>query len=72
MVRHGKALRIPVTAGTFGSDSVPVSGALQAGDWVVAAGGHLLREGEAVAPVDRENRPVAGAAAAAAAQPKAD
>ena len=32
---------------------------LQANDWVVAAGGHLLREGQAVAPVDRENRPVA-------------
>ena len=72
VVRQGKALRIPVTAGTFGSDSVPVSGGWQAGDGVVAAGGHLLREGEAVAPVDRENRPVAGAAAAAAAQPKAD
>ena len=72
VVRQGKALRIPVTAGTFGSDSVPVSGALQAGDWVVAAGGHLLREGESVAPVDRDNRPVAGAPAAAAAQPKAD
>ena len=41
----------------------------KAGDWVVAAGGHLLREGEAVAPVDRDNRPVA---AAGAVQPKAD
>ena len=63
VVRAGKALRVPVTAGTFGSESVPVSGALQAGDWVVAAGGHLLREGEPVAPVDRDNRPVAAAAA---------
>lgn len=71
VVRQGKTLRVPVAAGKFGSDSVPVSGGLQAGDWVVAAGGHLLREGEPVAPVDRENRPVA-AAAAAAAQPKAD
>lgn len=67
VVRGDKALRVPVTAGTFGSDSVPVSGGLKAGDWVVAAGGHLLREGEPVAPVDRDNRPVA-----AAAQPKAD
>ena len=65
VVRHGKALRIPVTAGTFGSDSVPVSGALQAGDWVVAAGGRLLRDGEPVAPVDRDNAPVATAAAPA-------
>ncbi|HSR66151.1 MAG TPA: efflux RND transporter periplasmic adaptor subunit, partial [Xanthomonadaceae bacterium] len=32
---------------------------LRAGDWVVAAGGHLLREGEVVAPVDRDNRPIA-------------
>ena len=68
VVRDGKAQRVPVTAGTFGSESVPVSGALDAGDWVVAAGGHLLREGEPVAPVDRDNRPVA----AASAQPKAD
>ncbi len=69
VVRGGKVLRVPVRTGTFGSESVPVSGALRAGDWVVAAGGHLLREGEQVAPVDRDNRPVA---AAAAAQPKAD
>ena len=71
VVRQGKALRVPVPAGTYGSDSVPAGGALQAGDWVVAAGGHLLREGEPVAPVDRDNRPVA-AAAAVATQPKAD
>ena len=72
-VRQGKAVRVPVQAGGFGQEDVPVSGALQAQDWVVAAGGHLLREGEAVAPVDRENRPVAAAdAAAAPAQPKAD
>ncbi|HZV39097.1 MAG TPA: efflux RND transporter periplasmic adaptor subunit, partial [Pseudoxanthomonas sp.] len=29
-----------------------------ASDWIVAAGGHLLREGQAVAPVDGDNRPV--------------
>ena len=27
-------------------------------DWVVAAGVHLLQEGQVVAPIDRENRPV--------------
>lgn len=69
VVRAGKAQRVPVSAGTFGTESVPVSGALKSDDWVVAAGGHLLREGEPVAPVDRDNRPVA---AARAAQPKAD
>jgi multidrug efflux system membrane fusion protein len=72
VVREGKALRVPVSAAEFGSDTVPVTGALAAGDWVVAAGGHLLREGEAVAPVDRENRPIAAAAPAVGAQPKAD
>jgi multidrug efflux system membrane fusion protein len=72
VVRDGKAVRVPVTAGEFGSESVPVRGeGLEAGDWIVAAGGHLLREGEAVAPVDRDNAPVA-AAAAPAAPSKAD
>jgi multidrug efflux system membrane fusion protein len=41
---------------------VPVLAGLHANDWVVAAGGHLLREGESVAPVDRDNRPVTVAA----------
>ncbi|KAF1690010.1 efflux transporter periplasmic adaptor subunit [Pseudoxanthomonas koreensis] len=59
VVRAGKAVRVPVVAGGFGSESVPVRGeGLAPGDWVVAAGGHLLREGEAVAPVDRDNVPV--------------
>lgn len=49
----------PVRVGPYGDDSVPVLSGLRADDWVVAAGGHLLREGQPVAPVDRENRPVA-------------
>jgi len=48
-----------VRGGAFGEDSVPVLSGLRANAWVVAAGGHLLREGEVVAPVDRDNRPVA-------------
>ncbi|KAF1705728.1 efflux RND transporter periplasmic adaptor subunit [Pseudoxanthomonas suwonensis] len=67
-VREGKAVPVPVEHGPLGSESVDVRGGLRAGDWVVAAGGHLLREGEEVVPVDRANRPVA----AAAAKPKAD
>lgn len=51
---------VPVRLGTWDEDRVPVLSGLRAGDWVVAAGGHLLREGEVVAPVDRDNRPVAG------------
>jgi len=41
-----------------------------AGDWVVAAGGHLLRAGQSVTAVDRQNRPVLKPATPAAA-PKA-
>lgn len=52
----------PVQLGAYGEDSVPVLGGLSAGDWIVAAGGHLLREGEVVAPVDRGNRPLPASA----------
>lgn len=48
----------PIQVGPFGSDLAPVTGGLAADAWVVAAGGHLLREGQEVAPVDRDNRPV--------------
>jgi len=48
----------PVRIGAFGSDGVPVLAGVGPRDWVVAAGGHLLHEGEKVAPVDRDNRPV--------------
>ncbi|MGY4515255.1 efflux RND transporter periplasmic adaptor subunit [Lysobacter sp. HA18] len=48
----------PVQAGAFGSDRVPVLRGVASSDWIVAAGGHLLRDGEAVMPVDRDNRPV--------------
>lgn len=51
----------PVQLGRFGEDSVPVRGGLKPDDWVVAAGGHLLREGQPVTPVDRNNQSVAAA-----------
>jgi multidrug efflux system membrane fusion protein len=54
----------PVRLGPYAEDSVPVLDGVSAGDWIVAAGGHLLRAGEVVAPVDRDNRPVAQAAPA--------
>lgn len=56
--------RRPVRIGPFGEDGVPVLAGLRAGEWVVAAGAHLLVEGERVAPIDRDNRPVAVGAAA--------
>ena len=50
--------RAEVRLGAYGSDSVPVLEGLDAGDWVVAAGGHVLREGQEIRPVDRSNRVV--------------
>lgn len=50
--------RAPVRLGPYGADSVPVLEGLGASDWVVAAGGHVLREGQEVRPVDRSNRVV--------------
>jgi membrane fusion protein, multidrug efflux system len=50
--------RVPVRLGPFGAERVPVLSGLNAGDYVVVAGGHLLQDGQAVLPVDRDNRPV--------------
>lgn len=55
----------PVTVGAYGESEVPVLTGLQAGEWVVAAGVHLLLEGQRIKPIDRENRPVKLAAASA-------
>lgn len=49
----------PVRTAAFGAEQVPVLEGVGPGDWVVAAGAHLLRDGQAVSPVDRDNRPVA-------------
>jgi multidrug efflux system membrane fusion protein len=58
----------PVKVGPYGEQAVPVLSGLQPEEWVVAAGVHLLLEGQRIKPIDRENRPVAlGAAAPAAA-----
>lgn len=48
----------PVRLGPYGSERVAVLAGLGADERVVAAGGHLLRAGQKVAPVDRHNRPV--------------
>lgn len=47
-----------VTLGPYGEETAPVLAGLKPGDWVVAAGTHLLREGQRVRPVDRMNRPI--------------
>lgn len=65
--KTGRVSLKPVRLGRYGESEVPVLSGLAADDWVVAGGGHLLREGQAVAPVDRENRPLLKAAPAATA-----
>jgi multidrug efflux system membrane fusion protein len=48
----------PIETGAYGEDGVPVRAGLRPDEWVVAAGAHLLRDGEQVLPIDRDNRPV--------------
>ena len=59
LVREGRVEAVAVETGDFGAERVPVTAGLDAGDWVVVAGGHLLREGQEVRAVDRDNRTVA-------------
>ncbi len=54
--------RAPVQLGAYGQESVPVLEGLKETDWIVAAGVHVLREGERIRPVDRSNRAVKMAA----------
>jgi multidrug efflux system membrane fusion protein len=54
----------PVRLGAYGDTEEPVLSGVSATDWVVAGGGHLLREGQSVTPVDRDNRPVLAPVAA--------
>jgi multidrug efflux system membrane fusion protein len=55
--------RTKVKIGPYEETSVNVLDGLQPGDWVVAAGAHLLEEGQKVRPVDRHDRAVAVASA---------
>ncbi|MBD7976500.1 efflux RND transporter periplasmic adaptor subunit [Serpens gallinarum] len=48
--------RRPVRLGAYGERQVPVLEGLREHEWVVAAGVHVLREGQKVRPVDRDNR----------------
>ncbi|MGH8084721.1 MAG: efflux RND transporter periplasmic adaptor subunit [Lysobacter sp.] len=62
----------PIRIGPYGSERAPVTDGLAPDAWVVAAGGHLLREGQKVTPVDRDNRRVTAKPAAAAPASTAD
>jgi multidrug efflux system membrane fusion protein len=55
-----------VQVGPYTETGVPVVAGIAPDDWVVAAGGHLLLEGEKVLPIDSSNRPVPLAAKPAA------
>ncbi|TRX75542.1 efflux RND transporter periplasmic adaptor subunit [Pseudomonas mangiferae] len=50
--------RAPVRVGAYGEERVPVLDGLKPDDWIVAAGVQVLREAQAVRPVDRDNRAV--------------
>lgn len=60
----GAVRLVPVLLGPYGSERVPVRDGLAPGALVVAAGGHLLQEGQRVRPVDRDNRAVGAGAVA--------
>jgi multidrug efflux system membrane fusion protein len=50
--------RRSVKIGAFGETGVPVLAGLTTEDWVVVAGVQVLRDGQVVRPVDRDNRAV--------------
>lgn len=47
-----------VKIGAYGRDSVPVLAGLNAQDWVVIGGVHLLQVGQTVRAVNRDNQPI--------------
>ena len=57
--RESKVVRTPVRVGAYGQERVSILEGLKEGDWVVAAGVHVLLDGQKVRPVDRDNRVVA-------------
>src|SRR5699024_4528077 len=59
VVNNNQTIRkVAVQLGAYGRDSVPILTGLNANDWVVIGGVHLLREKQKIKPVDRENRAV--------------
>ena len=52
-------VRTPVRVGAYGQERVSILEGLKESDWVVAAGVHVLLDGQKVRPVDRDNRVVA-------------
>lgn len=61
----------PVTLGAYGRDSVPVLSGLQAQDYVVMGGVHLLRDRQKIRPINRDNQTVQAVNTKAQAAPAA-
>lgn len=59
--KDGKLHRQPVHVLGYGAQQAEIGGGLDAGQWIVQAGVHMLRDGEAVRAVDADNRPVTAA-----------
>lgn len=57
--KESKVVRTPVRVGAYGQERVSILEGLKENDWVVAAGVHVLLDGQKVRPVDRDNRVVA-------------
>ena len=53
-----KLEQVPVRVGPYGEKTVPVLEGLTSVDWVVAAGAHVLHQGQEVRPIDRSNRTI--------------
>jgi membrane fusion protein, multidrug efflux system len=60
-LREQQVHLVPVQIGAYGETSVPVISGINASDWVVIAGVHLLLEAQTVRAVDNNNREVAAA-----------
>lgn len=61
----------PVTLGAYGRDSVPVLSGVQAQDYVVMGGVHLLRDRQKIRPINRDNQAVQAVNPTAQAGPSA-
>lgn len=59
--KDGKLRKQPVNVTGYGARLATIGGGLQPDQWIVQAGVHMLREGEAVRAVDADNRPVTAA-----------
>ena len=57
-----KLQQVAVRVGPYGQSSVPVLEGLTPADWVVAAGVHVLHDGQEIRPIDRSNRTINTAA----------